>query len=283
MASKYGSQQIRRKKKTRKKPLLRLIFIIISVISIIAFLTTIFHHNEPIEKKPVLSSFIPARSPKVIAPCSCDFGPCLKWESQNESFPCSTIRPLKWYSTWDDQTKALYQKHKRTMHFEVINLIRDEKKMNNSSCKYPEMITFFHIFKNGGTSVRNAFMQEQTSLPYVAKKLFTGIQFRIGTVKFHMRLNNTVMRLLDGQQQMRRIGDPQKVYGYTFLREPISRSVTGADVGFTVATSISPLRHPFQGFCREWGKFCTSMTTEFLTMVSRWQSASHQNIPHPKC
>ena len=170
-------------------------------------------------------------SPEISTPCACNFGSCLQWDvpTTHES-PCATIRPLQWYNeTWDENTKALYDRHKRTMHFEVINLIRrdDLNVSTSSSCTskqdYPEMITYFHIFKNGGTTIRNAFLAEQTKLPYTAKILFTGIQQRIGTNKFHDRLNNTVTRLYQGQQQH----VSTSVYAFTLLRDPVTRFLSG--------------------------------------------------------
>eukprot|EP00980_Cylindrotheca_fusiformis_P027888 scaffold22564_cov118-Cylindrotheca_fusiformis.AAC.1 len=130
----------------------------------------------------------------IVAPCACNFGRCLQWDTENleAHFPCANLFPLRWYETWDDTAKAWYSQHKRTNHFEVINLVRVDPDTNTTSCDYPEMITYFHIFKNGGTTVRNAFWREQTKLPYAAKILFTGMQSRLGYDRFHERLNRTV-------------------------------------------------------------------------------------------
>ena len=174
-----------------------------------------------------------------IAPCPCNFGPCLTWNTTSSTSNCAMLYPLRWYDKdWDTSTQSLYQRHKRTMHFEVINLrVGDdgETASPTTSCDssslssaYPSLLTYFHIFKNGGTTIRNAFQKHGLSknLPYKTTEiLFTGIQRKIGTDEFHKRLNATVQEIYRGQQQH----NPPilHVAPFTFLREPITRFLSG--------------------------------------------------------
>jgi hypothetical protein len=215
----------RKNRKTRRRR--RYLFMTVTTLVAMALSSVPFYMELHYIQIDTSSSSIltPDIDSRIAAPCSCNFGSCLQWDTENlgAQFPCANLYPLRWYETWDDKTKAWYFRHKRTMHFEVINLFRDDSKTNNTSCNYPGLITYFHIFKNGGTTVRNAFWKEQTRLPYKkAKILFTGIQSRIGTDEFHNRLNQTVSRLYKGQQSK-----SNGVFAFTFLRDPVSRFLSG--------------------------------------------------------
>lgn len=186
----------------------------------------------------------------------CFFGPCIHL---NESV-CATLYPLRLQNEWDESTRSLYQAHKRTMHFEVINLIHKDARWNrtisdfpkvsrqeltacrnNDTSLYPDLITYFHIFKNGGTTIRNAFWNPlPATSPYQNPKiLFTGIQNRVGSQKFHNRLNTTTRRIHAGQQiqqqhlqatdfsSLSTFSPYQQVATFTFLREPTSRFLSG--------------------------------------------------------
>jgi hypothetical protein len=215
--------------KRRPKLLFKIVTFLTVMVSVSPYGALYFHLQ--LVQSPSLLPFSPdmtqqnSRVFSTSIPCS--FGPCLKWNTTNlKSFPCATVRPLRWYQEeWNSHRKALYERHKRTMHFEVIKLVRtNSTALFSCEDNYPQMITYFHIFKNGGTTMRNAFWNEQTSLPYVAKILFTGIQQRIGTSRFHDRLNDTILRLYDGQQ---REHHENTAFAYTFLRDPVTRFLSG--------------------------------------------------------
>jgi hypothetical protein len=141
------------------------------------------------------------------------------------------------------------------MHFEVINLRQrtgstasDEQGEENATTNhnnrsaydcddahgYPRLVTYFHIFKNGGTTMRDAMRRfgKMVRMPYRATAapidiLFTGIQRKIGTERFHQLLNETVQEIWKGQGQAASATTIPHVAPFTFLREPISRFLSG--------------------------------------------------------
>ena len=209
---------------------------------------------------------------------------------------CAFIYPLRYMELHATQDlKDFYDIHKRTMHFETITLINQNvtfsknddgtvlpMKEGNTTCTnsvgsggvdggsaasaavsasspihhFPEYIIYFHIFKNGGTTIRNAFMNQYDSSVLSGKQsykspkiLFTGRQSQIGTDAFHKRINITIQRLFTYQKYAtnsitstvdneeaseesslttaRQEQQRRTAIAFTFLREPISRFLSG--------------------------------------------------------